>query len=96
VGKRARLSRGLSSVTWVFARSYSLTEGGKKNQTHMFFCFSFFFISYGNFYLLGSFLVKKNFVPMLPSLEKLELGINKLFFPVKKRNRAAKVKAGCH
>lgn len=34
---------------------------------------------------------------MLSSLEKLELGINKLFFPVKKKkNHAAKEKAGCH
>lgn len=35
------------------------------------------------FYLLGSYLVNKFFVHMLSSLKKLELGINKLFFPVK-------------
>lgn len=74
-------------------------EGEKKSNTYVvsFFFFFFFFISYGNFYLLGSFLVNKNSAHMLSSLEKLELGINKLFFPVKKKkNHAAKEKAGCH
>lgn len=57
----------------------------------------FFFISYGNFYLLGSFVLNQNAVRTLSSPEKLDLGLNKLFFPVKKKkkNHSAKEQAGC-
>lgn len=63
----------------------------------MFFHFSSF-TSYENFYLLGSYLVNKIFVHMLSSLKKLQLGINKLFFPVKnpiipQKNRLAAIEA---
>lgn len=61
----------------------------------MFFHFSSF-ISYENFYLLGSYLVNKIFVHTLSSLKKLELGINKFIFSCKKPDHSAEEQAGCH
>lgn len=70
----------------------------KKGEKIKYICSFIFllFISYENFYLLGSYLVNKIFVHMLSSLKKLELGISKLFFPLKKlftlqKNRLAAI-----
>lgn len=68
---------------------------GEKSNTYV-LSFFFFLFPMRFFFLLGSFLVNKIFVRMLSSLKKLELGINKLFFSVKKpitlqKNRLAAI-----